>query len=488
MSNADFIANLVSGAQQGYALYGVLPSITIAQAIWESGWGGSYCANYDKNLFGIKMPGAKPPGMSIVQGSYATDDGGYYRRYQSWGDSLEDHGFFLANNSRYANIIGNTDYISVANNLQADGYASDQRYAASIISTIEANNLTQYDIGSYTGRSINGSSTQANAQADIETPTTQYGIIPNSTTMSSDILYGRRYRVIVSSLDGEKALDVSQLRCTFNCVKSMQLEPQFSEIVIYNLSPQTENSIITEGFRVTIEAGYEGSQYGLIFDGDVVQAIRNKEDGTTYTLTLVAADSDRWMSYSTLNFSMVRGQNSRAIVENCASKATIPSELGSISDSLSTSQLTRGKVVFGLTRDYIRQIAQSENATAYIEGGKINLVKADDIPGGEILDLSPDSGLIGVPTQADYGVTIRCLLNPRIKVNTLIHVDNSLVRAQQFEQGQQVYALDTDGIYKVIQVTTIGDTRGNDWYTEAETVTQAGKLPAMIANGAQASH
>ena len=93
-----------------------------------------------------------------------------------------------------------------------------------------------------------------------------------------------------------------------------------------------------------------------------------------------------------------------------------------------------------------------------------------------------------MPTQADYGVTIRCLLNPRIKVNTLIHVDNSLVRAQQFEQGQQVYALDTDGIYKVIQVTTIGDTRGNDWYTEAETVTQAGKLPAMIANGAQASH
>jgi len=290
LSNADFIANLVAGAQQGYSRYGVLPSITIAQAIWESGWGSSYCANYDKNLFGIKMPGAKPSGMVIVQGSYATDDGGYYRRYQSWADSMTDHGFFLANNSRYANIIGNTDYVSVAHNLQADGYAGDQGYASSIISTIEANNLTQYDIGSYTGKAIE-SGFQENS---LSIPITQYGIIPNSLTASLDILWGRRCRVIVSSLDGQVALDVSQLRVTFNSVKTMQLEPQFSEIVIYNLSPQSENTIIEEGFRVTIEAGYEGSQYGLVFDGDVVQAIRNKEDGTTYMLTLVAADADRW--------------------------------------------------------------------------------------------------------------------------------------------------------------------------------------------------
>lgn len=480
LGNADFIASLVTGAQQGYSLYGVLPSITIAQACIESGWGSSYCANYDKNLFGIKMPGAKPLGMVIVQGSYATDDGGYYRRYESWSNSMEDHGFFLANNSRYANVIGNTDYISVANNLQADGYATDSAYASKLISTIEANDLTQYDIGSYTGKAIDSSGT-------LTVPTTQYGIVSGSTTLSPDILYGRRWRIIVSSLDGQIALDVSRLRVTFNCVKVMQMQPQFSTIVIYNLSPQSENTIIEEGFRVTLEAGYEGSQYGLVFEGNVVQAIRNKEDGTTYTLTLVAADSDMWMNYSISNFSMIRGQNSRSIVAGCASNATIPSELGNISDSLSTSGLTRGKAIFGLTRDYIMQVARSENATSYIEDGKINIVKAGDIPEGDILDLSPDSGLIGVPTQNDYGVTIRCLLNPRIKSNMLVHVDNSLVRAQQFDQGQQIYALDNDGIYRVIQVTTIGDTRGNDWYTEMETVTQAGVLPTMVANGAQSA-
>ncbi len=317
-------------------------------------------------------------------------------------------------------------------------------------------------------------------------PKTNFGVVPGSAK-SGDILYGRRYRVIVSNLSGETALDVSQLRCVFNCIKVIQLQPQYSHVIIYNLSPQSENAIIQEGDRVVIEAGYEGSQYGQIFDGNVLQAIRNKENGTTYTLTLVSADSDTFLNYSLSAFSMVRGQNSRAIVEGLISKASVPTAANVISPNLSQSQLPRGKVFFGLTRDYLRQIARSENATYYMDNGKVNIVKAEDVPPGEILDLSPSSGLIGVPAQSGYGVTIKCLLNPKIKINSLVHVDNSLIRNAEFGQGQPLYTLDNDGIYRVIKVTHSGDTRGNDWYTEVETVTQSGILPALVANGSQAA-
>lgn len=321
-------------------------------------------------------------------------------------------------------------------------------------------------------------------QADVVIPVTNFQIVDGSDK-SGSILYGRRYRVIVSSLDGQKALDVSQLRCTFECTKVIQMQPQFSTITIYNLSAQTENTIISEGCRVVLEAGYEGEQYGVVFDGNVVQAIRSKEEATTYILTLVAADSDMWMSYSLSAFSMVKGQNSRSALESCASRATIPTKLGSISSQLSESKLTRGKVFFGLTSDYIRQIASSENGTAYVENGEINIIKAEDIHDGEIIELSPETGLINIPVQSEYGVTIKALLNPRIKINSLLHVDNSLVRNQQYEQGQPIYSLDHDGIYRVIKTKIIGDTRGNDWYTEVETVTQSGILPAMVANGTQ---
>ena len=49
-----FIEQISKGAISGWRKYKVLPSITIAQAIIESGWGTSGLTVNAKNLFGIK--------------------------------------------------------------------------------------------------------------------------------------------------------------------------------------------------------------------------------------------------------------------------------------------------------------------------------------------------------------------------------------------------------------------------------------------------
>lgn len=316
-------------------------------------------------------------------------------------------------------------------------------------------------------------------QFDITVPASNYGVVAGSQNYGN-ILYGRRYRVVVSGPNG-KALDVSQLRCTFKIQKTIMQQPNFSEIVIYNLAPDTENAIIQEGNRIVLEAGYEGEQYGLIFDGDIIQPIRDKEDGVNYRLSLFSLDGDRFLNTGMVGFSMVKGQSARSQIVNLASKAKIPSQLGSISAGLTKSELSRGKVVFGLAKDYLRQIAQTQSATFYVEDGKINIVRADDLPEGEIFDLSPESGLIGVPAQSEYGVSFKCYLNPRVKINSLIHIDNSLIRAQAFQQGQPIRALDNDGVYRIVSVTYVGDTRGDEWECECETVSQAGIIPGMIS-------
>ena len=86
------------------------------------------------------------PTITITVGSWATDDGGYYCHYTLWVDSVKDHIYFLLHNSRYANIIGDTSYVSVANKLHDDGYASDPLYATKLISTIVYNGLHDYDL------------------------------------------------------------------------------------------------------------------------------------------------------------------------------------------------------------------------------------------------------------------------------------------------------------------------------------------------------
>jgi len=295
-----------------------------------------------------------------------------------------------------------------------------------------------------------------------------------------DILYGRKYRVLISN-NGDTALDVSRLRCTFNIVKTVLMQPNYCEVVIYNLNAETENAIIKEGMRILVEAGYEGEQYGGIFDGDLLQPIREKEDGTTFKLTLSSLDGDKFLQFGFSNFSILRGQSMRDMVYDLTQNTEISTGLGSISEDLNTSQLTRGKVVFGLAKNVLRQVAQTNSATFYMEDGKVNIIKATDIQEDRVIELSPTTGLIGTPSQYEYGVIAKCLLNPRIKLNSLIHIDNSLIRARKAENGEVLRSLDDDGLYRVIKITHIGDTRGNDWYTEVETVTQSGILPNMAS-------
>jgi hypothetical protein len=331
-----------------------------------------------------------------------------------------------------------------------------------------------------TDGSSSDSSNANNAFQNITIPQTNYSVVPYSNQYG-DILYGRRYRVIVANANGV-ALDVSNIRCTFNIQKTIMQQPPISEIVLYNLNADTENTIIEEGSRVVIEAGYEGDQYGLIFDGDIVQPIRDKQDATTYRLTLRAIDGDRFINYGFVGFSLIKGQTARSQVGALASMAKYPTQLGTISQGLEGTQLTRGKVFFGQAKDYLSQIAKSQNATYYYENGKVNLIQATDYDANTIVDLSPSSGLLNVPSQSQYGVSFTAMLNPKIKINSLVHIDNSLIRAQSFEQGQPIRNLDQDGIYRVVSVTFVGDTRGTDWNIQCDTVSQAGLIPGN-ANG-----
>ncbi|MCL6442076.1 MAG: hypothetical protein K6T83_01195 [Alicyclobacillus sp.] len=354
-----------------------------------------------------------------------------------------------------------------------DGHLLYESYAAitgskySVPSGLTFDTSTQYAID------------EPQSTPQISFPATNYSVVANSQR-TGNILYGRRYRILVSNSSGI-ALDVSDLHCTFDIQYVVNQTPPFSTVTIYNLNPETENFLLNYGDRITVEAGYEGSQYGLIFDGEVIEPIRDKEDNVTYRLTINALASNRQLNQAFANFTVARGQSARSLVENLASKASVPTPLGDISPQLSTAKLPRGKAVFGLTRDYIRQIAQANNLAFYSHDGRINLVHASDPPKGDIIDLTPQSGLIGQPAQQDLGVTFQCLLNPAITINTLVHIDNSLIQAQTFDIGQVQRPLDAQGIYRVVGVEHIGDSRGTEWYTRATTVSQAGGIPGMIS-------
>jgi len=284
-------------------------------------------------------------------------------------------------------------------------------------------------------------------------------------------LYGRKYRVMVGNID------VSALRCTFYIEKNLTETPNYSEVTIYNLAPETENKIIENGDRIIVEAGYITGYYGLIFDGDIVQPLRDKEDGTTYTLTLVNQDADKFLNNGFVNQSWAAGQTPKTIAQQLCATATNPAELGYISGNLENKELARGKVVFGLARDYLHQIARTEKAAFYCDNGKVNIIKAPDPPSGQIVSLSPKTGLIGTAEMTEEGIKARCLLNPLLSLNSFVHIDNRFVRQQKVSRGSQPKTIDQDGVYRILKLVQEGDTRGNAWHTSFTGVAQSGHIP-----------
>lgn len=134
----------------------MLPSVVIAQAILESGWGKSELAVNAKALFGIKKNGWT--GKTYVKG--ATEqrpDGSYYyvndtewRAYDSWEESIIDHNTYIAtrkvgNALRYEAVIGNTDVKAVCQLLKDCGYSTSLTYPDKLLDLINKCGLTQYD-------------------------------------------------------------------------------------------------------------------------------------------------------------------------------------------------------------------------------------------------------------------------------------------------------------------------------------------------------
>jgi hypothetical protein len=123
-------------------------SITMAQAILESGSGNSELARKANNHFGIKCHNWK--GETILIDDDQKSE--CFRVYRTAEESFKDHSMFLKTKSRYAFLfqIPISDYKSWAKGLKDAGYATNPQYADLLIDLIEDLKLNELDLPAIT--------------------------------------------------------------------------------------------------------------------------------------------------------------------------------------------------------------------------------------------------------------------------------------------------------------------------------------------------
>lgn len=165
MEKQTFLAMFAPCAMEDMKISGVLASVTIAQAILESGWGESPLVANGNNYFGMKCSLSGNTWDSVWDGvsrcskqTKEQDKAGNestivadFRAYPDMLTSIRDHSCYLVGamkgtKRRYEGLVGETDPRTAITIIKEGEYATDVDYVNKIMNIITSNNLTQYDV------------------------------------------------------------------------------------------------------------------------------------------------------------------------------------------------------------------------------------------------------------------------------------------------------------------------------------------------------
>lgn len=284
--------------------------------------------------------------------------------------------------------------------------------------------------------------------------------------------YLRKVSLVVSK--GEVGQDLSQMHFQF-AVRQMDIQtPNTAIIRVFNLSDTTAQKVEKEFTRVQLQAGYQSGAYGMIFDGNIKQIRRGRENATDTYLDILAGDGDQSINFGVVAISLAAGATAKDQLDaHAAALAQYGVTLGYVGD-MPADKLPRGKVLFGMASDGLRQLMASLGFSYSVQRGKLIVIPLSGFVPGEAVKLNSQTGMLGLPEQTADGVQIKCLLNPLLNVGSKVQIDQkSIQRGAQdlsftaFPVDQAFPGIDkNDGVYRIYVINHTGDTRGNDWFSD----------------------
>lgn len=356
-------------------------------------------------------------------------------------------------------------------------------------------------------------------------------------TVSKTPFFGRAWALTITPSQGPSAdvpivvtsdtFEPEALRMTFEIHQYAFPAMWQAEVVIYNANgPITSGpsaginlyqAVIQEGDIVTISAGYQAdypapSTPPIIWSGPIFYTIQDRQNVVDQRLIIHCLLNRALTTQNFINATAPALSTQFTQAQIIASKSVntiglrndqLQRVLSSASPRRAADNLPRGKSYFGNPHRYLYALADQANALAWFDVTHCNFDTLQHPIGELITTYAPvniQSGppqriggttlsLIGQPQQIPLGVSFRVLLDPNVQVfSPLPQVAVVLRYVRQapipypLPKGQPAI-LPLASQYVVIGVRIIGDTRGNDWYTDITGAVTVLSAVQMIGKG-----
>jgi hypothetical protein len=268
--------------------------------------------------------------------------------------------------------------------------------------------------------------------------------------------WGRLCSLVVAPASGNDGLDLSELRVSFRMEsRTFFVEPDTLQVRVYNLAPDTIQKLMalpivpvgnvitgqaittssqpagsatglgnfnnppitqTPPGLVSLKAGYEGN-FGTIFQGQLVQIRQGRETPTDSYIDIFAADGDSSHRWGVMNVTLAAGWTAQDVakqaVQACSGFGLTGGAFPTVTDP-AQRPAPRGKVCFGMMRDILDDVARTHRVDTWINRNRLEFVRQSAYKPGEAIVLTGATGMVTYPHQTNFGVSVRCLLNPSI--------------------------------------------------------------------------
>ncbi len=275
--------------------------------------------------------------------------------------------------------------------------------------------------------------------------------------------FNRIVKLIIVNKEGT-AIEVSNLRTTFNIDKTSGSEPNSAEISVYNMNPTSTAFLQQNDLKIALFCGYKqrGKDLRLIFEGEVLDAMSAKS-GSDKIITMICGDANTGINLNHYEKTYSPGTPIKVIITDIAKSMNVVISEENIED-IPTDKFISSYIALGSTKDILDDLFKKLDLEWYVQNNVFYAKKRIDIKSTNAILISSETGMIGSPIrkkekdvkfgEVESGVTFNSVLNADLNVGSTVKIESKFAD------------IDTLGLYVIKEIKVTGDTHSSNWYSK----------------------
>lgn len=277
------------------------------------------------------------------------------------------------------------------------------------------------------------------------------------------LLFNRSYQVILGTpANPNQAVygntgDGAAIRVAFDVEKCMKGSPNKAVVRLYNLAPKNRQ-VIQRGMLLTLAVGYRGAVQTLFLG--CVRTSPSSRSGPDIVVAIEAGDGEAAITQVSLDRSYDAGVTLAQVLTDLAQQMQLVTSANPLGMTAGTAVgipnvvYGKGLVVHGPVRDTLNKLCKPQGLEWSIQDGALNLIPQDKHTGEEAEVLTPQTGLLGVPSMDGEILRVTALMNPRLTPGRLIQVQSPSI----------------EGYFKIRGGKWEGDSHADKWQCDLEAI------------------